>query len=306
MPNWNVVLQEIQKESETNPNKNPFLTVRQKYLTQLFKKRQRNIIVYYSGWLNKPNIQGIEINDNDKNSFMTVVHGLDRTKGLDLILHTPGGGVEATESLIDYLTTMFDFDIEVFVPQIAMSAGTMIACASKYIHMGKQSNLGPIDPQIRGLPASAVLDEFKKAAKEIKDQPHTIPLWQAIIGKYHPSFILFCENAIEYSKEIVKKSLKDGMFADDKQIDISKIVDKLSDHKTMKTHSRHIGLKKAKEIGLKIKPLEDDNDLQDLVLTVHHAYIHTFNNTTALKIIENHINVGQIQHVTYQKNPNLK
>ena len=121
---------------------------------------------------------------------MSVIHKLDRSKGLDLILHTPGGEVAATESLVDYLKQMFNSDFEVFVPQIAMSAGTMIACASKCIHMGKQSNLGPIDPQIGGLPASAILDEFDKAAQEIKEQPEKIPLWQIIINKYHPSLIL--------------------------------------------------------------------------------------------------------------------
>src|SRR5690606_26098596 len=118
----------------------------------------------YSGWLQRPGIAGVEIDDNDKNAFMTVIHKLDRTKGLDLILHTPGGQVAATESLVDYLRKMFGNDVEVFVPQIAMSAGTMIACSSRLIHMGKQSNLGPIDPQFGGIAAGAVLDEFDRAA----------------------------------------------------------------------------------------------------------------------------------------------
>ncbi|MBQ7561129.1 MAG: hypothetical protein IJS99_04775 [Synergistaceae bacterium] len=33
--------------------------------------------------------------------------------------------------------------------------------------------------------------------------------------------------------------------------------------------------------------LEDDNTLQDLVLSVHHAYVITFGSTPAFKIIEN-------------------
>jgi hypothetical protein len=32
-----------------------------------------------------------------------------------------------------------------------------------------------------------------------------------------------------------------------------------------------------------------DNDLQDLVLTVHHAYMHTFSAAPAAKIVENHL-----------------
>ena len=294
MPSWNDILKEIQND----PNRDPFHNVRQKYIKQLFEKRKRNVIAYYSGWLQKADVKGIEINDNDKNAFMSVIYKLDRSKGLDLILHTPGGEVAATESLIDYLREMFGLNIEVFVPQIAMSAGTVIACAAKCIHMGKQSNLGPIDPQIGGLPAGAILDEFEQAAREIKKQPEKIPLWQVIVKKYHPSLILSCENAIEWSKEIAKKYLETGMFSNNKTVNISQIVDKLSDHKQMKTHSRHISLKESQNIGLNIVPLEKDNTLQDIVLTIHHAYMHTLNSTPAIKIVENHIGVGQIQSLS--------
>jgi ClpP class serine protease len=88
-----------------------------------------------------------EVNDADKNGLMTVVHQLDRSKGLDLLLHTPGGETAATESFVDYLRSIFGKDIRAFIPQLALSAGTMIACACKEIYMGKQSSLGPVDPQ---------------------------------------------------------------------------------------------------------------------------------------------------------------
>jgi hypothetical protein len=41
-------------------------------------------------------------------------------------------------------------------------------------------------------------------------------------------------------------------------------------------------------MGLKIVELEKDPELQDLVLTVHHCYMHSLMNTSAFKIIENH------------------
>ena len=273
MPNWNEVLKEIQEQQKKEPKKNPFVVIRQKYLNRLFEKRNRNVIAYYSGWLQKPGIEGVGIDDNDKNAFMSVIHRLDRSKGLDLILHTPGGEVAATESLVDYLNEMFNADFEVFVPQIAMSAGTMIACASKCIHMGKQSNLGPIDPQIGGLPASAILEEFETAAIEIEKQPSKTRLWQAIIGKYHPSLILSCKNVIKWSKEIVRGWLR-NMHPDNNSL-CERIVDRLSDHTEMRTHSRHISLKEAQKIGLKIQSLEDNQEIQDLVLTIHHTYMHT-------------------------------
>jgi ClpP class serine protease len=121
---------------------------------------KRNVIVYYSGWLQKRGVQGAEINDEDKNGFMTVIHELDRNLGLDLVLHTPGGDTAATESLVHYLRAMFGTDIRAVVPQLAMSGGTMIACACKKIIMGKQSSLGPVDPQLGGVPAHGVVEEF--------------------------------------------------------------------------------------------------------------------------------------------------
>ena len=41
---------------------------------------------------------------------------------------------------------------------------------------------------------------------------------------------------------------------------------------------------KAKELGLNIIALEDDEALQDAILSVHHCYMHTFQNTQAVKI----------------------
>lgn len=92
-------------------------------------------------------------------------------KGLDLILHTPGGDLAATESIVDYLNQMFGKDIRAIIPQISMSAGTMMALSCSEIMMGKQSNLGPIDPQMGGVACQAVLDEFQKAKDDIRSNP---------------------------------------------------------------------------------------------------------------------------------------
>ena len=130
MPGWNELLTEIE-ELHKQKDPHPLDTIRRKYLKKLYEKRGRNIIAYYSGWIQLPQVGGTEIEDSDKNAFMTVIHKLDRKKGLDLILHTQGGQIAVTESLVDYLRKMFDLDIEIFIPQIAMSAGTMIACSGR-------------------------------------------------------------------------------------------------------------------------------------------------------------------------------
>lgn len=290
MPNWTEILQEIQHEAATQQM--PLDFVRRKYLKKLHENTGRNIICYYSGWLQKPGQYNTHINDDDKNGFMNAVHNLDKSKGLDLFLHTPGGDIAATESIVHYLRSIFGNDIRAVIPQLAMSAGTMIACSCSEIIMGKQSNLGPIDPQFNGIPAHGVIEEFKKAVEEIKDNPESIPLWQQIVGKYHPTFLGECEKAIEWSEHIVRTWLETGMFRNydaTQRASLSQsITAKMSDHGSHKSHSRHIHIEDLIDMGLKIIQLENDQKLQDLVLSVHHAFMHTLAGSQAFKIIENH------------------
>lgn len=134
MPNWKDVLEEITTFRQSDhPQANAAVDIiRRKYLDQLFNHTHRNVIAYYSGFLSKPGIAQSAISDEDKNGFMMAIHGIDREKGLDLILHTEGGNIAATQSIVDYLHRMFKNNIRAIVPQIAMSAGTMIALANQY------------------------------------------------------------------------------------------------------------------------------------------------------------------------------
>ncbi len=294
MPNWSEVLKEIQDTHNKNPKESALDLVRRKYLKKVSELTGRNVISYYSGWLQKPKSPDTAVNDKDKSGFMLTIHKMDKSKGLDLILHTPGGDLAATESVVDYLYSMFGFNIRVIVPQISMSAGTMIALCSKEIVMGKHSNLGPIDPQMGGLACQAVLNEFEEAKKDIKQNPQAAPLWQVIIGKYHPTFLGACKQAIDWSESMVEDWLTQNMCSQD----ISKvkpILKMFSDHKKQKSHARHISKKQCEDVGLNITSLEDDQDIQDAVLTTHHAFMHTFSHTQAVKIIENQDGVAYIE-----------
>jgi ClpP class serine protease len=277
--------------------------VRHKYLKSLFDFTSRNVIAYYSGFLSKTGSLQMEINDEDKNGFMMAINKLDRSKGLDLILHTPGGDIAATQSIVDYLHQMFGHNIRAIVPQIAMSAGTMVACSCKTIVMSKHSNLGPIDPHLRGIPAFGVIQEFKRACKEVKEDQTKIPIWQSIISQYRPSFLSQCENAINWSNSFVQEQLEQVMFegeqgAKDKA---KKIVKKLANYSDNKTHNRHIHLNECEdEIGLKVEKLEGDQVFQDLVMTVHHCYMHALMNTPAYKIIENHLGTALVKREAVQ------
>lgn len=279
--NWSNILEELKEV----PSK--YDAIRHKYYKELVNLIDRNVLCYYSGW-QQGKSASIDINDEDMEGIMSTVNGMeDKAKGLTLIMHTPGGDPNAAESIVLYLRELFDDDIEVIVPHMAMSAGTMMACASKKIIMGKHSSLGPVDPQFNGLPAYNILSEFKQAHEELHANSDDMAYWNILLSKYPPAFVKSAEDAVELSGELIKQWLSGVMFKNEnagKTIDT--IVRNLNEHKKSKAHARHFNHQEVKEMGLKVELLEDNQDLQNLVLSLHHAFILTLQQTTASKIIE--------------------
>ena len=298
MPNWNQ-MQALIGETQ-NKNLHVHDMLRQECLASINRVTGRNVIVYCSGWLQGRGVADVQINDDDKNGFMAVNYGLDKSIGLDLVLHTPGGDTAATESIVDYLRSMFGTNMRAIVPQLAMSAGTMIACACQEILMGKHSSLGPIDPHIGGvIPAHGVLEEFERARKEIKEDSATVELWRPILAQYQPTLVGECEKIIAWAKEMTRAWLLDGMFRGDgvAKEKVEKIIEELCDHAITKSHARHLSIERCQEMGLKVVALEDHPPLQDAVLSLHHACMLTFIDTATYKIIENHKGAAFIKRV---------
>lgn len=296
MPNWQIIQNEINANQSAFSSiaQNSVKSVRHKYLGQLHQHTGRNVIGYYSGFLSKGGIAGSEVTADDKNGFMLAIHELDRSKGLDLIIHSQGGSIGAAESIVDYLRKMFGNDIRALVPGVAMSAGTMIALCCKSVMLAKHSNLGPIDPQINGVPALGVIEGFDRAFKEIKADALKAHIWAPILSKYSPSYLSDCENAVKWSRQFVERELQSCMFSGDSdaKAKAEAIVSALSDYERNKRHERPIHIEECTDLGIKVEEVEADEVFQDLLLSVHHCYMHALSNTSAFKIIENHSAVG--------------
>lgn len=266
----------------------------------MHSKTQRNVIAYYSGWLKAGRTQNVDINDSDITGFMNAIKGLDCSKGLDLILHTPGGSPTATEGIVKYLHTKFGDDIRVIVPQMAMSAGTMLACSAKSILMGSHSCLGPIDPQYGGIPAYNIISEFQDAKADLQNNPKSKDYWKLRLEKYPVAFFYSVADAITLSGTLTSEWLLKYMFSDvPKDVarkKVNKILNKLNANN--KSHARHFTLDDCQKLGLNVVPIEADQDLQELILSVHHAFIITIDNSGAAKLIENHTGA---RYITNQK-----
>lgn len=282
MANWSEILDMVNTYQDSIGKLN---ALRQEYLNKIYTITGRNIISYYSGWLKNSSAPNTNINDNDINALMNAVNKLDRNLGLDLILHTPGGDIAATENVVNYLQSAFSNNIRAIIPQLSMSAGTMIALSCNCIVMGKQSSLGPIDPQFNGIACQGILDEYSRAINDVSENPNALGIWQPIISKYHPTLIGECENAVKWSKELATKWIKRV----NTDINMKDVENLFISHSTSYSHSRHISRDECKTVGLNIEELENNQDFQDAVLSLHHCYMILFDKWRYSKIVENQI-----------------
>jgi len=253
----------------------------------------RNVIFYGSSFLQKPQIPPFNyiITSEDINGFMSVIHGMDASKGLTLVLHTPGGVTNAAESVVDYLRTKFPY-IEVIVPTYAMSAGTMISLASNKVILGRQSQLGPIDPQIavngKYFAAQAIVDQFKDASDEILANQSASAVWFPILQSLGPAVLREAQNEIAYSETMVTKWLTNYMFAGTPSAPATaSAIASYFNGSHNKSHGRRIDIKEAAKVGVIVEELEKNPPLQDAVLSAYHIMTILMTTSPTTKIIIN-------------------
>ncbi len=294
MPSWSELLVSLKKQKVPNWLDKKLY----EYLNAISKRRGHATVIFYaSAFLQKTN-EGISITREDINGFMNALYKASTDKGLVLILHTPGGDPNAVESIVEYLHSKFN-KIEVVVPYLAMSGGAMISLASDLLILGRQSQLGPIDPQFRFEDkvhsARAIQEGFAKAREDIKEDTRLAHLWAPILQNMGPSLVLEAEKALAYSKELVvgwlnKRMLKDQKDENERKRQADTIAayfnaENTPEHGQIHTHGQRIGAEQLKRLGVKLQTLEADQDLQSEVLAAYHLMTLIFETTASLKFI---------------------
>jgi ClpP class serine protease len=99
---------------------------------------------------------GRHIDLEDAQTIIAAIKETPRDVPIDLIVHTPGGLVLAAMQIARAVEA-HPAKVTVYVPVYAMSGGTLITLAADEIVLGEFSVLGPIDPQILGLPAASIV-----------------------------------------------------------------------------------------------------------------------------------------------------
>lgn len=156
---------------------------------------------------------------------------------IDLILHTPGGLVLATEQIARALIR-HQAKVTVFVPHYAMSGGTMLALSADEIVMDANAVLGPVDPQLGNMAAASVLKVVEqKSIDKIDDQT----LIMADLSR----------KAIQQVQRFVRTLLKDQVpqpkIAPE---NVEKIIEALTTGQV--THDYPITVEEATDLGLPV------------------------------------------------------
>lgn len=137
------------------------------------KKRKSRVIAMVHrqeamGILGVPILKYIDLNDAE--DILEAIRRTSDTTPLEIVLHTPGGLVLPALQIARAIKA-HPARTTVFVPHYAMSGGTLIALAADEIVMSQHAVLGPVDPQIGGLPAASLLRlKQEKSIDMIGDQ----------------------------------------------------------------------------------------------------------------------------------------
>jgi ClpP class serine protease len=148
-------------------------SARLRLMQQLERKRKSRVIALIHrqeslSLLGFPLFRYIDIEDSEQ--VLRAIRMTPDDMPLDLILHTPGGLVLASEQIACALCR-HPAKVTVFVPHYAMSGGTLLALAADEIVMDPNAVLGPIDPQLGEYPAASILKVVEeKPVAEIEDR----------------------------------------------------------------------------------------------------------------------------------------
>ena len=146
---------------------NPF-TLRKETFLRIEAITGRPLICYVTKTHNLPHGIPAYIDDSDLTGFGDLIQSV-QGESVDIFIVSNGGSVEATERIVRLVRERFKM-VRFIVPANAYSAATLICFSGDEIVMGSLATLGPIDPQINGVPARAILRAFETIEKRLKEK----------------------------------------------------------------------------------------------------------------------------------------
>jgi hypothetical protein len=265
------VIQEIQEASQGR-------TSRQELIRRIenHAEPRRKLLVYVAN-VEHPNSH---LSSGDIVPLGDALASLGEVDYLDLVLQTSGGSGEVAEKFVEMCRNHCRLSFRVIVPNMAKSAGTLIALGADQILMGYCSELGPIDPQIRIIvgnsPQWISAWTFIRARNQLQEKAQkamasgenpTVYLQQ--LAAIDPVFVAHCEQLMTFARQVVRKFVfrRQGE-SEFTQEAADKAVDFLCNVEEHISHGRLITAREIQKNSgpiLYVEELPENNDLWQLL-----------------------------------------
>jgi hypothetical protein len=238
--------------------------------------KPRRLLIYIANVAN----QNSQINAGHTVAIGDALVDMRKEDNLDLMIHTMGGSGETAEKIVEMCRNHCSGEFRVIIPNMAKSAGTLIALGADKIVMGHCSEVGPIDPQIRmniGNTPQMVSawtfihtrdDLANKVDKAIaKGESADALLLQ--LANVDSVFVKHCEQLMEFAKQIGVKWIAKRLMAkstlkpEEAEAQAGKVIAFLSNVEELIIHGRLILARELKdncEPPLEIVNLEESDE----------------------------------------------
>jgi hypothetical protein len=265
---------------------NPFL-LRNETFKRIEKITGRPLICYVSKTRNVALGIPTYIDDGDLTGLGDLTEAVEG-KAVDIFIISNGGSAEAAERIVRLVRGKFD-SVRFFVPSNAYSAATLICFSGDEIVMGAVGTLGPIDPQINGIPARAIIRAFENLEGRLKTEgPRALTPYMPLIAKYDLHVLEICKSAQELSEELARAWLSTYMLkCSDSDPALAKTIEFFKSYDVHKSHGRSIDRDRAREQGLtRVVNAEATDGLADLLRSLTNQYDLWFDRTPFIKMFE--------------------
>lgn len=214
-----------------------------------------------------------EIKRDDVAGFVDLLHNVPAGAHIDLVVHTAGGDIDATQKLMRLIEEKIGKDgtIRVIVPDYAKSAGTLMALGAHSVLMSSTSELGAIDPQfvlgdvLGNQVQHSVLQylvAFGQARDELRRTP-TDPVARMMFDKFDPAIIHKLRIIEQHARKVAENLLKRRGMPD------TAIASAFLDIQRWKSHAQEITALDAIGIGLNVEVIDQEDALWDKIWQLH-------------------------------------
>ncbi len=238
---------------------------RQEIIKQINKAQGTKLICYVASI-------NASIDRDDPTALADLLHNIPTDTDIDLLLHTPGGDIDAADKLMTMLRRKVGTGrLRFVVPDYAKSAGTLMALGADVILMSDTSELGPIDPQIvhvdkDGNPTAHSVQDFLDAYTQLEEALKANPNdMTAIIQmqKIDPATIVHYRSVLVRARQIAEQQLKEGMFRE--KGNWSQAVSLLINTKEWPSHAQPISWQAAEnKVGLNVQYSSPDDEAWEM------------------------------------------